>query len=85
MLSLLCGANPLVCKQGPSVRLSSGHWKLYHDGIRDTEFHLVLESSGQKIVAHHEVEFEIERPDYVHLEFVKRGSERYVSMSARKL
>lgn len=85
MLSLLCGANPLHCKRGPSVRLQAGRWRLLHDGVIDSILTLVLESSSERISAQHEVEFVLERSEIVWLEFAGKGSEKYITVNARRV
>lgn len=85
MITLLCGADPRTCKRGPSVRLQAGHWKLYHDGFKDTLLTLVIESTSERIVSRHDVVIELKRPEIVHLEFDHRGSEPFIIVNTRKM
>lgn len=85
MLTLLCGANPIVCKRGPSVRVQAGKHQVRYDGVLDSEFVIVLDASGERLAAKHEALLHLDSPQILHVEFEKRGSEKYVSVSVRKL
>lgn len=93
-LALLSGANPLVAKDGPKVRLAKGVWKIRYDGVRESGFMLVLTSRPfanpleDQVVAvsvsdGHELNLEF--PAVVYVMFKQRGQERFLSVFAERV
>jgi len=84
-LTLLCGANPARATCGPTVRLQAGRWKIQHDGVNESLFFIMLEASNLNIASAHDFEFDIAEAENVHIDFVTRGKEKYVSIYLEKV
>lgn len=87
-LTLICGADPRTCENGPAVRLASGRWKIECDGVKDTAMFLSLITGAddpETISVQHDSEFQLDKPYIVQIGFRNRGQERYVTVSVRKI
>lgn len=93
-LALLSGANPRVCKDGPTVRLSSGKWKIEYEGVCSTELIILItskpfESQDEdqivpfRITDGHEIT--LHAPANVKLMIHQRGAEPFISVMAQKV
>lgn len=84
-LAILCGANPRVHdkKNGATIRLSEGVWKITMEGLVDSELTLHRSSCGCKKTVQNEMEITVDKAgDNISLEFTKRGGEDYISAFA---
>ncbi len=87
-LTLLCGANPLIAKRGPVVRLQAGRWKLQCDKIKDSSLVLTLESPSlikERMSVQHEAEFTLDSFTLAWVDWINRGRESHVSIFAEKV
>lgn len=74
MLSLLVGANPRVSNGGPRVKLHAGTWQIVSNAV-DSELSV---THGQQL-------FITDGTGTIQVEFIKRGTEKNITVSAELL
>lgn len=84
-LTLLCGANPLVSKRGPSVRLQAGRWKLHLEGVKGSTLVLEMESTSERMSVQHDAEFVLETSEIVRVDWIERGRESFINILAERV
>jgi len=84
-IALLSGANPRVCKEGPTVRLLKGSWAIGVQGIIDSELTLHVDGYECTNVWHPGMTLHIDEAELVKLHFSKRGSESFIVAFAEKV
>lgn len=93
-LALLSGANPRTSRDGPTVMLSKGTWKITYDGVKDTVLWIMVtskpfvrpdEDQVESFPIKHEHVLELPIASRVKLIFNQRGQERFVSVMAVKV
>lgn len=83
-LAILVGANPRVIVSGPTCRLYAGNWKVYAQGLVDTQ--LILERkdsiSVTSHILHKEDRVEIEGNCTIQVHLGRRGNEESINVYA---